>query len=238
MAEEPVLNRETVLGLLRPPGNIFVTEDIRHSWSDNHFPSFTVPLLRIWDYKSGSQPDYENRMMSRAPRQRLYDERIRRNSLTTHINHKVWERTPYISFTSSPLAIQDMSDWRTPRRGAQNLTVINPNVRIQEGLPILDIRAEMDYYEIRDPYKRGYQYYTDYYICLWEVTEQEIVGHWPWDDLAQNTQWYNDIILPTFMEHNRNAMARSFEEDLSAAINEISSMFIILGQLYSKGTAD
>jgi hypothetical protein len=184
MAGEPVLNRDTALSLLCPTGNVFVAEDLQHSWSDNSFPPFETPFLRIWDYYSGSKPDDENLMMSRAPRQRFDTLKSRRTSLTTHINHSIWEPTPYISFTTSLATVQDLADLRTQRRGAQTLTVLDPNARIAEGLPILDIRAEMDHYGITDPYGKSNQYYTDHYVCLWEVTEREIIGHWPWDDLV------------------------------------------------------
>ncbi|CZS92402.1 uncharacterized protein RAG0_02844 [Rhynchosporium agropyri] len=52
--------------------------------------------------------------------------------------------------------------------------------------------------------------------------EQEIIGHWEWNDLAPNANWYNDIILPAFRE---NATSRSLEEETSgllAAMNQLS----------------
>jgi hypothetical protein len=57
------------------------------------------------------------------------------------------------------------------------LTVINPNTRIAGGLPILDMRAETHHYAVSDPYGRSYQYYMDHYLCVWEVTSPEIIGH-------------------------------------------------------------
>lgn len=130
MAEERVLNHGTALSLLRPPGNVSIADDVKHLWSDNSFPAFETPFLRIWDFYSGSRPDSENRMMSRAPRQRLDTFESRKTSLTTHINHSAWEPTPCISFTTSPATVQDLADWRMWRRGAQTLTVLDPNVRI------------------------------------------------------------------------------------------------------------
>lgn len=88
IAKEPVLNCDTALSLLRPPGNVFVAEDLQHSWSNNCFPPFEKPFLRIWDCYSGSQPDNKDRMKSRAPRQRLDTPESRKNSLATHVNHK------------------------------------------------------------------------------------------------------------------------------------------------------
>jgi hypothetical protein len=234
MAEEPVLNRETALSLLRPPlKTVFVTENQRRPWNNNLFQPFETPFLRIWDCYSGSQPDDENCMISRAPRQRLDTLESRKTSLTTHINHRDWTPTPYISFTTSAAAVQELADWRVRRRGAQTLTVLDPNARIADGLPILDIAAEMDHYGIPDPYGRSNQYYMDHYLCLWEVTEREIVGHWQWNDLIANEQWYHEIILPAFQEHGRKMVPRSLEEEtlsLSAVMNELSCMYLILGK--------
>ncbi len=232
MAEEPILNRDTALSLLRQPGNPFV-EDLQHSWSDNRFPLFAIPFLRIWDCCSGSQPDNEGRMKSRASRQRLDTRESRKNSLATHINHGRWEPTPYISFTTSPAAVQKLADSRSNRRGRgpQTLTVLDPNTRLADGLPILDVRAEMDHYGVKDPYGNPNQYYIDHYLCLWEVTGREIVGRWEWTDLVANERWYHEIILPTFRERT---ISRPLEEEtlgLSAAMNQLSCMFL-LGILY------
>lgn len=101
----------------------------------------------IWRHitRSVEQSDL---MMSRAPHQRLDTEKSRKTPLAIHIYHKVWEPTPYISFRTSPSAIQDLADWRTQRRGAQTLAIINPDARIAAGLPILDTGAEIDHYRI------------------------------------------------------------------------------------------
>lgn len=234
MAEEPVLNRDTALSLLRPPpGCIFAAEDLQHSWNSNQFPPFDTPFLRIWDRYSGSQPDDENRMMSRAPHQRLDTLNTRKNSLATHIDHGLWEPTPYISFTTSPEAVQELADWRLNRRGRgpQTLTVLDPNTRIADGLPILDVRAEMDHYGVKDLYGKSNRYYTDHYLCLWEVTGHEIIGHCEWTDLVANEQWYHEIILPAFRAHIRaRTISQPLEEEtlgLLAAMNRLSRMLLL-----------
>ncbi|KAL2287022.1 hypothetical protein FJTKL_06047 [Diaporthe vaccinii] len=56
----------------------------------------------------------------------------------------------------------------------------------------------MDNYDISDPYGRRTEYYFDEHVCLWQVTEAEIVGHFRWDDLEQNDNWYQEIIIPAF----------------------------------------
>jgi hypothetical protein len=94
----------------------------------------------------------------------------------------------------------------------------------------------MNHYGIKDPYGKSNQYYVDHYLCLWEVTGREIIGHWEWNDLVANEQWYHEIILPAFREHSRRTISRSLEEEtlgLSAAMNELSCMFLLLGILYT-----
>ncbi|KAI9774396.1 MAG: hypothetical protein M1840_004290 [Geoglossum simile] len=193
-------------------------------------------ILKKLTYDEWIAHEEKNCMISRAPRQRLDTLESRKISLTTHVNHKDWTRTPYISFTSSAAAVQELAGRRSRRRGAQTLTALDPNFRIADGLPILDIAAEMDHYGIPDPYGRSNRYYRDHYLCLWEVTEREIIGHWQWDDLVANKQWYYEIVLPAFREHGRKTASRSADEEtlvLSAAMNELSCMFLISRKLPS-----
>jgi hypothetical protein len=194
-----------------------IPENQQHSWSDNQLPlTGRGPLLRMWDRYSGSQPDHEDRMLSRAPRQCLNDFYARRDSLTTHISHREWEPTPYISFTSSPADAHEMANTRSYTRGPQYLTVTNPVVRIGHGLPILNAADEMYHYNVQDPYRRWNQYYKDHYLCLWEVTSAEIVGHWRWDSLVTNENWYEEIIFPAYVDHFRRYVDQkpSFQECL------------------------
>jgi hypothetical protein len=51
-------------------------------------------------------------------------------------------------------------------RGLQTLAVIDSAARLRTGLPILDVAAEMEYYCILDPYKKGSKYYVNHYVCL------------------------------------------------------------------------
>jgi hypothetical protein len=138
MAEEPILSCDTAVSLLRQPGNPFV-EDLQHAWSDDCFPLFETPFLRIWDCHSGSQPDIEDHMKSRALREPLDTRESQKDSLTIHINHSIWKPTPFISFQTSPAAIQELAALRASRRGPQTLTVVDPNTRIADGLTYLSL---------------------------------------------------------------------------------------------------
>ncbi|KAJ3566632.1 hypothetical protein NPX13_g7066 [Xylaria arbuscula] len=91
-------------------------------------------------------------------------------------------------------------------RGFQAITVIDPNVRVEKELPILHAKAEMDHYKIRNRY--GYRpYYDNEYLCLWQVTAAEIVGHWGWNDLQNDEDWYKNIILPEFQRFTETTAA-------------------------------
>ena len=147
-------------------------------------------------------------MKSRAQRERLDTFKSRRDSLTIHIDHKVWIPTPYISFTTSPSKIEDLANLRAQRkyRGPHTLTVIDPNTRVRNGLPILYVADEMEHYGIANPYGKLNEYYKDHYVCLWEVTGGEIIGHWPWNELIVNKNWYQEIIMPVFRQVDRKAV--------------------------------
>ena len=233
MAKHPVIDRRKVSALLSPESRtVFATEEQLHSWSTGRSQTFDRPLLRVWDHCSGSQPNEIGCMMSRAPLQRLDTIESRKTSLTMHLNHKEWTPTPYISFTISPAAIQDLATFRSQRknRGVQTLTVIDPNTRLRDHLPVLDVAAEMDHYEIPDPYGNFNQYYVDHYVCLWQVTEKEIVGHWPWDDLVTNADWYEQIIMPAFRQSSVEQLPESCADtafDLSTALNQLSRKSLV-----------
>lgn len=220
MVEEAALTRQIASSLLCS----VVTEEDRHPWNTPPSQILGRPLLRTWDAYLGSQPGLTNCMLSRLPRQSLDTSEARKKYLTVHADHKTWTPTPFISFTTSAEAVHQLADIRSAKRGAQTITAVSPNVRVVSGLPILDMDAEMRHYEIPDPYKRSSEYYKDHYLCLWEVTEPEIVGGWEWVDLVQNDHWYEEIVMPAFKEHNERFFARPSNGEalnLSALLNAL-----------------
>ena len=169
-------------------------------------------------------------MKSRAEHERLDTLKSRKDSLTIHINHKIWTPTPYISFTTSPSKIEDLANLRAQRtsRGPHTLTVVDPNIRVRNGLPVLHVADEMEHYGIADPYGNGNEYYEDHYICLWEVTKREIIGHWEWDDLVAHDNWYQNVIMPAFRQFGWEAVPTSSEKkafDLSALMDTLPRRF-------------
>ncbi|KAE8371535.1 hypothetical protein BDV26DRAFT_286704 [Aspergillus bertholletiae] len=159
MADDTLLNQATVSNLLRFTPD---WEEIMHSWS------FTFS-----DRVSGSQPSESGKMLARRP--------------PIHANHRIWEPTPFISFTQSPQELQNNVNWRKKKRGS---------------IPVLNMVGEMHHYGVPDPYDKAYEYYENHYICIWEVTEEEVVRNWEWDDLLKTDRWYEQVILPAFKVHN------------------------------------
>lgn len=184
--------------LLPPPGAALKSEEDCHSWLA---PDLVLqqPLLRLWDKVSGSPPETDGCMRSRAPRERLDTAESRVKTLSRHIDNKIWIPTPYISFTIEPAAIKELAANRClPKRGPHTLTAVHPGVRRMKGLPIIDVGAEMNHYGIQDPYSKSNRYYRDRYACLWEVTPAEIVHHWEWDRLSSSRDWFANTVMPAF----------------------------------------
>ncbi|KAI0120609.1 hypothetical protein BJ170DRAFT_589088 [Xylariales sp. AK1849] len=186
---------------------------------------FRKPLLRIWDQWSGRQPTPGIGMLSRDPDMQLDTAEVRKTTLARHLDHREWIPGPYISFTMSPEAIEALALMKA-KRGLQTLTVIDPNTRVKNGLPVLDVAAEMDHYDIPDRYGKSKEHYIDHYVCLWQVTEAEIIAHQNWSDLANNPNWYQEIIMPLF-EHSNDRIAPGITanrdiDDLSIVFNKLS----------------
>ncbi|KAM5359193.1 hypothetical protein ACJZ2D_014655 [Fusarium nematophilum] len=225
-----------VLELLEP-ANIVVralsSEESRHSW----YPRFSIfreavdmPLLRVWDIFSGSKPDEQGDMWARSPCERLDTSAARQYFLTTHVDHEIWKDTPFISFTTSPSAITDLAQMRhrMGKRGAQRVTVIDPRIRIQAGWPVLDYDAERLWYGVKPPVRYTGNYFTDHYLCLWRVKREEIVGHWDWDDLSRNPEWYEKILLPEFTRQRERQMEARQQMALDDQVEDVLSGMSIL----------
>ncbi|KAL4788503.1 hypothetical protein BJX76DRAFT_353256 [Aspergillus varians] len=209
MTEEPEFDREGVLDLLGRPVNASL-EECQHPWGNSTLsPTLDTPFMRLWDGVSGSPLLKNDRMFARLRRQSLDTREDRVEYLKIHADYQRWEPTPFISFTDSEVTIEELANKRpkSQKRGPHTLTVINPNVRHHLGLPILQMKTELLHYRVPDPYGRGYALYKREYLCLYEVTPQEVVGKWDWDDLLHEKNWYQAIILPAFTEHDKKFQA-------------------------------
>ncbi len=219
------LTRSTAKSLLcSAQPSVFKTAEDDRTWSRAWIPALRAlfpgsvldqlwdsVLLRTSDARSGSQPNAQHRMLARAARMALDTEKARRDTLTTHADHGIWEDTPYISFTKSPEALQSLAESRMNRnRGDQRIVVVDPRIRLEIGLPVLHYKEEMAYYEIQSRYERDY--WDGHYLCLWEVTPEEVVGVWEWDDLRSELNWFEEIIMPAVEEHREERDRRKAED--------------------------
>ncbi|KAJ6014676.1 hypothetical protein N7540_009267 [Penicillium herquei] len=59
-------------------------------------------------------------------------------------------------------------------------------------------------------------YYRNHWLCLWEVTKEEIVATWPWEDLWKYYDWYEEVVLPAYKAHHEKARIR---EESSRRLN-------------------
>jgi len=140
-------------------------------------------------------------MLARDAKARLDTENRRQSSLALHADYRNWEvPTPYISFTSSSTALRNLVEKRQSR-GSQSIVVVDPRIRIELGLPILHYKDEMEFYGIQPPYGRQ-DYWTNHYLCLWEVTPEEVVEVWEADDLLGGKDWFEEVVRP-IVEQNR-----------------------------------
>lgn len=63
-----------------------------------------------------------------------------------------------------------------------------------KGLPVLHCKAEMEHYGVKSRYRNDY--WSNHYLCLWEVTPEEVVGTWRWRHLRKYRNWFEDIVEP------------------------------------------
>ncbi|GKU04059.1 hypothetical protein FLAG1_06552 [Fusarium langsethiae] len=184
------------------------------------------PLLRTYDRNSGSQPDKSGDMYARAPNMPLSTSQAQRSTLQTQIRNYEWKATPYISFASSPEALENFANFRRtrPYRGNQTIVVIDPVVRLEAHRPVINYGDEIRYYNIKVPYNLSQEELDSHYICLWKVKADEVVGHWSWDELSSNPNWCEDVILPalrSFREGGRQYQAEEEVYNLSSALSAL-----------------
>jgi hypothetical protein len=112
--------------------------------------------------------------------------------------------------------------------------MLSPSILVfvwKQGLPILNVLAEMYHYNIEDPYRLGNLYYNDEYLCLWQVSAEGIIGQWDWDDdLARNGNWYEKIVAPAFREFRRKRelqtrFSQDGSQDLTTAMSNLSRKY-------------
>lgn len=154
----------------------------------DNYRSYPGAAVRVWDSMSRSQLQSNGRFLAEAGEMPLRTRASRVEALTNHSNWGNWGYpTPVVSATSSfdDAAIRARRQ-SSKNRGRVYLTVINPRARLRAGLPLLNAIDEMTTYGVPDPYMGGYGYYEHELLCPWIITEAEIVGTRPWDEISDH----------------------------------------------------
>ncbi|PWY65971.1 hypothetical protein BO70DRAFT_433225 [Aspergillus heteromorphus CBS 117.55] len=194
-----------------------------NSNSKNHDP-WTQPnqrlnrplfITRACEYEKIQHPT--STILSGAPCQNVETEHMRSELLSEHIlaqtrgstgaaepahkNMFTWDGNPFIHCTSRPFEVRcRVRDW-----SQKTVTVINPNVRRAVQLPTLSLGDELESRSLGRP-ASNYEFVGEY-LCLWEVTPDEIVGHWRATDLVGLHAWYTRAVMPAFREHDERYFA-------------------------------
>jgi hypothetical protein len=136
-------------------------------------------------------------MLARDPTLRLDTFEIRKETLQSHLSTIDKRATPYISFLADPKKLELEIQRKQVEGRSQRVTLVDPQARLRLRLPILRFADEFQHYKLYNPTR--IDVLTSHWICLWEVTPDEVVWTWDWDDLKGNPQWYQEIVLPVLL---------------------------------------
>ena len=90
---------------------------------------------------------------------------------------------------------------------------------------MLDLSVEMDYYNVPNPYGAKGKYCQNHFLCLWQVTEHEVIGHWDWNELVKSEDWYGQIVMPAFRAFRKfrdTRLDEDAEPDISVLFEQLS----------------
>jgi hypothetical protein len=216
--ESPILDKAHIK---QPVGAIDPFHQMRempnHSPDIQPGPIYPFPLIRLWERCSACRIDGLGRTQARLSRFH-FTPRNHEGPAASHVDTMTRADEPHKSFISELKALWSpkSSDYLDPPR---TLTAINPNARIEKGLPMENIEWEMLRYNVHNPYGKEDIYHNDACLCKWELTPDQIVGHWDWATLVENSHWYEAEILPAFEDHNNFLLDRSQRRTTSGVSN-------------------
>jgi hypothetical protein len=211
----------------RKQGMGVVTEEDRHGWIKSktavlHNISDTVDApappapkiyMRVWDDKSQARiREGTEGFLSGSNYQPLDTKQSRRTALENHANWKNRVKTVFISATTDFKEIVDHQVPHLEKRQKNNglgsvtkITLINGNA---DGMPILSMRKELDFYKCHIPYqnspsrleylrnkglivKETYResLFANEHIFLFRVTANQVIKTWLWKDIQK---WLQD----------------------------------------------
>jgi len=204
-------------------------EEDRHPWIrskgnspwqlsvEGGLPAMATPkiLMRVWDDRSQARIREGNEgFLSECNYMPLDTKEQRKAAIENHANWKNRQKTAFISATTD---IEDIAQCLVPRletRQKRNgllsitkITLINGNA---DGMPMLPIRKELDFYKCYIPYettkstlkkieriekcrREGKKmpkmvrksWYNTEYVFLFRILTQQIVKTWLWKDVKQ-----------------------------------------------------
>ncbi|PYH96509.1 hypothetical protein BO71DRAFT_439468 [Aspergillus ellipticus CBS 707.79] len=237
----PDIKSDTTNLLTRDEDNILEDEEAFHTWTQLS-TGLTYPLLMTQNHDCSNIHHKGEGMLSGSPDAHLSNAETRTGHLTRHMNAspnaRATTKGPFLHFTLDPDRLSDIASSLGSRTGkAQTITVISPLVRAVVGLPVLNLEDELWYYEVELPGgKVAYRAYDEDFLCLWQITEPEIVGHWEWEDLKGIEGWYGKIVMPAFKKHCEIYFGDCEEGELEykvAIIRELRRFQPALGFKYS-----
>lgn len=137
-------------------------------------------------------------MFARDPTMRLDTFEIRKETLQSHIDPTSKKATPYISFLTDPKKLEIEVQRKQDNGKTQRVTLVDPQARLRLRLPILRFADEFKHYKLYNPTRTDV--FSSHWICLWEVTPEEVVWTWDWDDLKGDPQWHQNTVLPALFK--------------------------------------
>jgi hypothetical protein len=168
------------------------------------------PLLFWYSYSYPHQPRKGGRMFAGNPTVRLASFDLRAQSLYLHLRGSLTQ-SPYLQVCTNPEYVaKDITRYLTSGICSPRVVLIDPRPRLRAGLPIIHYDSELGRYSTRMPadvsqLRERAGISPDHYLCLWEITKEEIVHEWEWTDLSQSWHWYENTVEPALRKHQEQS---------------------------------
>lgn len=230
-----------------------VKEEDRHPWikpKEKELDTIPITLappapriyLRAWDDRSQARiREGTEGFLSGSNYELLNTKESRKDALERHANWKNRVKTVFISTTTD---FEEIANHRIPHfekrqrksglSSVTKITLINGNA---DGMPVLQMRKELDFYKCHIPYgnspsrlkilkknakivKETYRQslFANEHLFLFRVTANQVVKTWLWKDVKQwmedhetgDTQrWYQEVLVPTYNVHEQARISGS-----------------------------
>ncbi len=171
------------------------------------------PHFRYWDGISQSQihdwPGTNQDCFEATSESTLMTREERQTALKQHSDWRNRVPTPFVSASKSPeyVFMKAANSSVNNKRGDVYITVINPMVRVREGLPMFKAIDELRYYGVLEHLKP--EFYQDEILYPYCIFPEEIVQTWSWEDTntVGRGEWLQ-IAQKAFEKHERAALVQ------------------------------